>query len=272
MVISSLYPFYIRDAIKLRYSLVPYFYSLLHEASTSGAPIMRPLVYEFQNDPKTFEENFEFMLGPSLLVANVLDKGVDHLDVYLPVGAQWFDLRTKEYIEGGSTVRVPVDLSSIPMFLRVGSVIPRSPELTNIHNQVIDHLDMLIEPNTDVNFTLYEDDGVSQDYKRGKFLETTFNVTTNSDGVLVDVNRSGDFETRVTDMKLSVICKRMAPLEVHVGSALIDRYLNFDEFTNAETGWFFDGQSKQALVKYKNPSEKNYRVDIGFSVKDLISI
>lgn len=82
------YTKYIRDAIQLRYTLIPYFYSLLHEAATVGSPIMRPLVYEFQNDPNVAEESFEFMLGSSLLVANVLEKGENKKKRYIYQKAQ----------------------------------------------------------------------------------------------------------------------------------------------------------------------------------------
>ncbi|MGV7320345.1 hypothetical protein PJH10_29590, partial [Mycobacterium kansasii] len=68
---------------------MPYLYSLLYEASTKGSPIMRPLVYEFQDDPQVAEESFEFMLGASLLVANVVDKGQTAKSVYLPAGVDW---------------------------------------------------------------------------------------------------------------------------------------------------------------------------------------
>ena len=117
----------IRDAINFRYKLTPYFYSLEYEASISGSPIMRPLVYEFQNDENTFDESFLFTLGRDILVANVLDEGVNKITVYLPEGSDWYDYNDnfKKY-EGGQTVTIPVDISSIPMFIRSGAIIPMS--------------------------------------------------------------------------------------------------------------------------------------------------
>ncbi|MCZ3394045.1 glycoside hydrolase family 31 protein, partial [Enterococcus faecium] len=133
----------------LRYSLIPYFYSLLHIAATKGEPIMRPLVYEFQNDPAVAEESFEFMLGPSLLIANVLERDQVQKQIYLPEGTKWFDMKTSKYYDGGQTIEIPVDLSSIPMFLRCGSIVPQSKELNNVHNDLINKLELMIEPSTE---------------------------------------------------------------------------------------------------------------------------
>nr|WP_252902750.1 DUF5110 domain-containing protein [Paucilactobacillus hokkaidonensis] len=62
------------------------------------------------------------------------------------------------------------------MFLKSGGIIPRSPKLMNLHNQDIEKLDLLIEPSEKSEFTVYEDDGKSNDYKKGLSLETKFNV------------------------------------------------------------------------------------------------
>lgn len=266
------YTKYISKAIQLRYSLTPYFYSLLHEAATTGAPIMRPLVYEFQDDREVLNESFEFMLGPSLLIANVLDKGVDQLDVYLPLGSDWLNLETNEYIRGGSHIGVPVDLGSIPMFLRTGGIVPTSPGITNLHQQTIDHIDLLVEPSQAHSFRLYEDDGVSMDYQSGKYRETLISVRAQGQSTCVDFASRGTFETRVKDMTLKVLCRDIAPLAVSIDSQPSERFLNYDKFCRAKEGWFFDGQTRQALVKYPTPGSERYSVELTFAAKDLISI
>lgn len=266
------YTHYIKDAIQLRYTLVPYMYSLLFEASISGAPILRPLVYEFQNDPNVTEESFEFMLGPSILVANVVDKGATTKTVYLPQGTQWLDLNTRKYYDGGTTLTVPVDLGSIPLFLRTGSIIPRSPGLMNIHNEPIDHLDLLIEPSADTSFQLYEDDGTTNNYKSGGNLITRIAVSSSPDAVSIRFAKSGSYQSKVHKIALSVYCRSMAPLTVRVGGRSIQRFLNFEDFQKVDEGWFFDGENRLARIKYKNPDERDYEADLLFAVKDLISI
>ncbi|MTV83296.1 TIM-barrel domain-containing protein [Secundilactobacillus folii] len=266
------YTKYIRDAIKLRYNLVPYFYSLLYEASTTGAPIMRPLVYEFQDDPKVSEESFEFMLGSSILVANVLDKGQTEKSIYLPSGCSWYDLKTAKYYDGGQTIKLPVDLSSIPMFLRTGGIVPQSIGLQNIHNDVIDHLSLLIEPSEDSSFKIYEDDGKTNDYLDGEFLTTDVTTTTTKNSVNIAFVKKGQFQSQVKKMSLSVCCPTIAPLSVRLGEHELTRYLNADKFNAADSGWYFNGEKRQIEVKYDNPDDRNYEVQLNFSIKDLISI
>lgn len=266
------YTKYISAAIKLRYSLIPYFYSLLYEAHVTGAPIMRPLIYEFQNDPNVTDESFEFMLGQSLLVANVVEQGQTEKKVYLPAGTNWLDLTTNQRYAGGQTIKIPVELSSIPMFLRDGAIIPKAPGLTNIHDQAIEKLDLVVEPSEDAEFTLYEDAGETMAYQNGENLTTKITVTGRPEGVIVDFKRSGNYATKVKEMNLSVYCTRMAPINVVVAGKSLHRYLNYDEFMNAKDGWWFDGTHRQAKVRYENPDEQNYQANLEFTLNDLISI
>ncbi|NLR09252.1 MULTISPECIES: TIM-barrel domain-containing protein [Lactobacillaceae] len=266
------YTKYIRDAIQLRYQLIPYFYSLLHEASVTGAPIMRPLVYEFQNDPKTFEESFEFMLGSSLLVANVVDKGQTTKEVYLPKGADWYDLTTYHYYNGGETVEVPVDLGSIPMFLRTGSIIPESKGLMNIHNDTVENLDVLVEPTTASDFQLYEDDGKSMSYKHGDFLTTDISVRPSQNQTLIKLHKQGTYDSKLKRYTFRVCCPDIAPLTIERQGQPLAQFLKFDKFNAATEGWFFDGEKRQVIIKFNNVSDSDITLSIESSVKDLISI
>ena len=112
---------YIRSAILLRYRLFPYLYSLMERAHTTGLPIMEPMCYAFQNDPACYEDGINFMFGDSLLVANVVEKGAKIRSVYLPEGSAFYDFYTREVYEGGQTIEFPVNLGSIPLFVRSGA-------------------------------------------------------------------------------------------------------------------------------------------------------
>ena len=86
---------YIRTAIKFRYRLFPYLYSLMERAHETGLPIMEAMCSAFQNDPKCYEEGVDFMFGDSLLVANVVEKGAKTRKVYLPEGNTFYDFYTR---------------------------------------------------------------------------------------------------------------------------------------------------------------------------------
>lgn len=266
----SSYTKYIRDAIKLRYKLVPYLYSLLFEASTKGSPIMRPLIYEFQNDKKLLEESFDFMLGSSILVSNVLEKGAKTRKVYLPEGSTWFDWNTKQVYEGGQTIEFEVTLDSIPIFLRSGSIIPINEDLMNIHNDSAEKLKFIIEPSQESSFVLYEDDGITNNYKNKEYLKTIISIKKNN-GVKIKFEKEGNYNKQVKKMAIDLICKDVAPVQISLGDRKMSMFLDEKEFEVSEEGWLYDAEQRMAKIKYKNVNE-SYDININFSVKDLISI
>ena len=264
------YTKYIRDAIQLRYKLVPYFYSLLFEAATEGSPVMRPLIYEFPEDKKLLEESFDFMIGSSILVANILEKAAKTRKVYLPEGATWFDWYTKQEYQGGQAIEVEVSLESIPMFFRSGTIIPICKELMNIHKDSIEKLNILIEPSEESSFVLYEDDGTTNNYKNGDCLKTTISIN-NKDGVKVVFDKEGNYKTTVKEMIVNAFCKDIAPMQVRLENRRLKMFLGKKEWEASAEGWYYDMEQKTAKIKYEN-IEESYTLYIDSDVKDLISI
>lgn len=117
--------------IRLRYELFPYLYSLFDECTQTGWPVLRPLIFEFQDDPRLQTVADQAMLGPTLLVAPILQSGRPHSRrVLLPKG-RWFDLRSGATFAGGDTVELsaapdPLPLDALPLFAREGAIVPRS--------------------------------------------------------------------------------------------------------------------------------------------------
>ncbi|GMH10395.1 hypothetical protein Nepgr_012236 [Nepenthes gracilis] len=114
-----------RDAIRTRYVLLPYFYTLFREANTTGVPIMRPLWMEFPADEAAFSNDEAFMVGNSLLVQGIYTERAKHASVYLPGGESWYDLRSGTSYKGGATHKLEVSEEGIPAFQRAGTIIPR---------------------------------------------------------------------------------------------------------------------------------------------------
>lgn len=102
----------------IRERLRPYVRACMEAASKTGAPVMRPLFYDFKDDPKAWEVEDAYMFGPDILVAPVMEEGLRARNVYLPAGATWTDANTKKTYEGGQTVMVPAPIDIIPVFLR----------------------------------------------------------------------------------------------------------------------------------------------------------
>jgi alpha-glucosidase (family GH31 glycosyl hydrolase) len=119
----------IAEQARTKHDLIPYLRSELYIANRTGMPVMRPLVLAYPDDPSVGDMSDEYLYGSELLVAPVLEKGARDRDVYLPAG-RWLDYRTKDVVyAGGRRLRVPAPLSSIPVFVREGAIIPRGDVL-----------------------------------------------------------------------------------------------------------------------------------------------
>ncbi len=187
-----------RKYIELRYRLLPYLYSLFWQASVTGAPILRPLLYEFPQDPQVKHLADQVMLGSALMAAPVLRPGVTCRSVYLPAG-DWFDWWTGEQITGGRHILAEAPLEQMPLYVKAGAVIPMAP--VTQQSQIPAQLQIKIWPGTG-EWTLYEDDGDSFDYQTGSFATTTFQVELTAEQAIVQISRSGSWQPCPTRVEL----------------------------------------------------------------------
>lgn len=261
----------VRESIQFRYQLSPYFYSLNDRANQTGLPIMEAMVSAYQHDPKVYDEGTTFMLGDSLLVANVVEKGQTMKEIYLPEGEVFYDFYTREAYEGGQTIEYPVDLESIPLFIKAGSILPIAKNsIKNLSEDQVEELKLIIAPEKNTHFNLYEDDGNTQAYQTGDYLRTSIEITP-GDKTVIAFKHDGDYETKVEHMHLDVIHIKNAPFKVTVNQEEVPLYLYKKDFDNQENGWWYDHSLKSVQVKYPNINE-DYSVEIDFSEKDLIGM
>jgi alpha-glucosidase len=161
-----------REAINLRYSLLPYVYSVMAEAAATGIPAMRPMMFAYPDDHRFSNEASQFMFGNDLIVAPILWEGAVRRDVQLPAG-KWVSFWTHEVVEGGRQVSADAPLSTIPVFVRAGAVIPSQKPLQFVGQFPLDTLTLTVYPaparHRSSSF-YYEDDGVSFSYRSGKYL------------------------------------------------------------------------------------------------------
>ncbi len=154
--------------LELRYRMLPYLYSAVHECATTGMPIMRALWLHFPEDPKSVACEDEYSWGRSVLVAPVVEKGASTRRIYLPPSA-WYDYWTGERLEGGREISRPVDLETTPLYVRAGSILPLGPVKQFVDEKVDEPLSISIYPGADASFLLYEDDGISFNYRKGEW-------------------------------------------------------------------------------------------------------
>lgn len=157
----------IAQYLRLRYSLIPYIYSLGKHTYDTGAPFMRALFMDFPNDPKVANIGDEYLFGPAFLVAPITEQGRESRQVYLPAGRDWYNYWTNERLAGGQTVKVQAPIDRIPLFVAAGSILPLGTPVQNTSSpQPL--AEIRIYPGRNADFDLYDDDGVSYEYERGR--------------------------------------------------------------------------------------------------------
>ncbi|KAF0403443.1 glycosyl hydrolases family 31-domain-containing protein [Gigaspora margarita] len=171
------YTSYIRDIIKERYSLLPLWYTLLYEASTTGMPIIRPMFVVCPDDEKVYEMDDQFFVGNSLLVKPIVEEGQTSTEVYFSGNEIYYDYFTFEQIRGSNKIRIKAPLNKIPVFLRGGSIIPKRQKIRNCSSAM--HLDpftlvIALNENNEATGSLYLDDGETYDYEKGYFVHRQF--------------------------------------------------------------------------------------------------
>ncbi|MCA9902136.1 MAG: DUF5110 domain-containing protein, partial [Anaerolineales bacterium] len=171
--------------VRLRYALSPYYYSLAHLAAQTGAPVVPPLFFYYQDDPQTRDLGDHKLLGHDMLVRTVTEAGITAVPVYLPAG-QWVNFHTGEWIDssGQWLDDVPTTqdgLFQLPIFVRAGAIVPQmfvDEQTMNMYGlrrdgstrgELIVYVVPAPEP---TSFTLFEDDGRSTAYQSGE-LQTT---------------------------------------------------------------------------------------------------
>jgi len=172
-----------RSALELRMRLLPYLYGLFREAERTGAPVWRPLFYEFPEDEESVGVDDQVMIGPALLAAPVLEKGARAREVYLPPGV-WISLDDDARYTGRRRVRILAPLERIPLFVRGGAVLPTRSPTRHVGELPKEPLVLEVFPGGDSETELVEDDGESMDYRAGAFARTALRVRDRAGGRL----------------------------------------------------------------------------------------
>ncbi|KUG06959.1 TIM-barrel domain-containing protein [Solirubrum puertoriconensis] len=151
----------VRRYVRLRYSLLPYLYTLAHDNTITGAPLARPMNYEHPTDERLANLNDQYLLGRDLLVAPVTQPGQRRRNVVLPTGT-WADYHTGTPVRGGQTIGASAPLGDIPLLVRAGALLPMAQVGPNTTQAPTDTLYVRYYAAPGVKYSeskLYEDDG-----------------------------------------------------------------------------------------------------------------
>ncbi len=154
------------DYDRLRYHLLPYIYSVSWRVSNEGYSMMRGLVMDFRQDANVYRIADQYMFGPALMAAPVIQPGVASRSVYLPAGTRWTDFWTGKVYDGGQRTDAPSPIATMPLFVRAGSIIPYGPSVEYAMEKS-DPIELRVYRGDDGAFTLYEDEGDNYNYEKG---------------------------------------------------------------------------------------------------------
>ena len=118
-------------ALRIRYTLLPYYYTLFYKSHTHGSTVIRPLFHEYPTDKKTLDLYLQFLIGSNIMIAPVTDGGARQVQIYLP-SSEWFNYYTgDQYLYSKQFLDISAPLDTIPILLRSGSIIPTQEYANN---------------------------------------------------------------------------------------------------------------------------------------------
>jgi len=158
-----------RKYLELRYRLMPYLQTVVRDCHDTGLPIMRALWLHYPDDPAAVARGDEYLWGRDILVAPVVARGATSRRLYLPRG-QWIDFWTNELMEGGREIDRPVDLETMPLYVRAGAVLPMGPVKQYVGENVAEPASLVVYPGANGSSSLYEDDGRTFSYRQGAYM------------------------------------------------------------------------------------------------------
>ena len=220
----------LRYYLKLRYRLHPYIYSAAIEGNQIGRPITAALVFDYQDDPNTYDKDYHFMLGRQILVAPVLDE-VNQWQVYLPEG-KWIHYWTGRQYAGAQTVTVDAPLygkDGLPMFVKAGAIIPMMPQMSYIYEKAPDPITLDIYPPKTgaARHVMYDCRTV-----KSPVTKTMFQCSQDADSIEVSIGKSD------VAYELWIHCDKK-PKSVVADSQPLTKLKDKNAYDKAVKGWYY---------------------------------
>ncbi|MFJ9054742.1 TIM-barrel domain-containing protein [Streptomyces sp. NPDC102409] len=180
----------------LRYSLMPYIYTLAHQASATGMPMARAMVIDYQDRTRAYSRDLQYLWGPSLLVAPLTSDGGAVQQVWLPAGVRWYNFWTDAKHTGSDTTDLPYSTRTgeAPLFVKAGAVLPKYPYAQSTAYLSKRQLEVDVYAGADGVFELVEDDGVTEEYRTAKKTSVTRLTFTDSSTRVTIAHPQGTYD------------------------------------------------------------------------------
>ena len=226
-----------KEAIELRYKLLPYNYTLAYHNHISGAPLMRPLFFEEPKKRQLSSLSSTYLWGIDFLVAPVLQPKEQTVNMYFPDGNAWFDFYTDEMIEGGITRRIPTKENHIPTFVRGGAFIPMAYPMqhTGAYDSNRIKLHYYNDPSVYISRReLYNDDGLTANADTKEAYEKLFfqsDLRGNTLDITLKAEIGENFESKPKEIELIIHNISEYPRSIKIGKKKVEAGLYKNKLT-----------------------------------------
>lgn len=254
-----------KEAIELRYAMVPYIYTQARIAYDTGISICRPLYYDWPDVNEAYKHGEEYMFGEDILAAPIVTRsdanGNSIKHIWLPEG-KWYEVTSGEVLEGGRTHTRTFTQSDIPHYYREGAIIPHFPKVSHLKTRP-DTLILRFAPGTQGELNYYEDENDNDNYENGAytFTRVTQEVTGN-EGTYTIYPTEGQFEGMPKERAYEIVL-----LAVNRPETVTVNGLPYSESDYAEAStWIYNADTRTVRIQIPTTScSEKTEIVVGFS-------
>lgn len=199
---------YATEALRFRHRLIPYIYTANRNTAKYGIPLIKPMYYDYPHQKEAYDVKNQYTFGSEMIVCPItrkIDRKIElaYTECFLPEG-RWTDIFTGQIYSGKRYIKLFRDEKSIPVLAKAGAIIPLYPDAYGNSTENPSEYELMIYRGNG-KYELYEDDGVSHDYRNGKFCTTDFSVAENGNDVIFEIAPTNGNVTVIPEKRAFVL-------------------------------------------------------------------
>ena len=242
----------LRSTFQLRYAMQPYIYTEARRTYDTGVAFLRPLYYDWPEANEAYENKNEYLFGDEMLVNPVVtpsDKqsGLATEKVWLPKG-EWIEWPSGKHFTGPTSANRSFSIDQIPVYVKQGSIVPMQPEMSYTGEKPLDPLIVNVWPlasGQTTSYSLYEDNGVAEQYQHGVYTHTPIKATQTGDSLRVEI---GPVEGSFAGMLKSRGYRLQLPADWPPASVTVDGVAVKQAGPTGKGGWSFEGNTLTTMI------------------------
>jgi alpha-glucosidase (family GH31 glycosyl hydrolase) len=242
----------LRSTFQLRYAMQPYIYTEARRTYDTGVAFLRPLYYDWPEANEAYENKDEYLFGDNMLVDPVVtpsnkQSGLATEKVWLPKG-EWIEWPSGKHFTGPTSADRSFSIDQIPVYVKEGAIVPMQPEMSYTGEKPVDPLIVNVwplAPGQSTSYSLYEDNGVAEQYQHGVYTHTPIKATQNGDTLRVEI---GPVQGSFAGMLKSRGYKLQLPADWPPASVTVDGLAVKQAGPIGKGGWSFEGNTLTTTI------------------------